>query len=323
VTAGTMPVTAGTALVIGHGSIGARHQRVLAELGLRVGVVSRRGGAGRFTDLAEALAALAPGYVVVATETADHGPALERLAALDFRGRVLVEKPLFAAPRPLPAHRFQALAVGYNLRFHPVLQRLSELLAGERPVSAQLYVGQYLPEWRPERDYRALYSAHAAGGGGALRDLSHELDVAGWLFGPWRRVAALGGRWGDLEIDSDDTFALLGEFVRCPAVTIQMNCLDRRSRRELVVNTARHTVSADLIAGTLQWDRDAPERFAPDRDLTYRALHRAVLGDLPGPCGAEEGARAVALIAAAERAAREGAWVAAGATPPPFPLPPP
>lgn len=300
-----------TAVVVGRGSIGARHERVLGELGVRVGVVSRRGGPDTFASLEAALTALAPDYVVVATETADHAQALERLAALDFRGKALVEKPLFAAPARLPAHRFERLAVGYNLRFHPALERLADWLAGERPLSAQLYVGQYLPEWRPGRDYRALYSARAAAGGGVLRDLSHELDIACWLFGAWRRVAALGGHWSDLETDADDCFALLGAFARCPAVTIQVNGVDRRTRRELVINTARHTFSADLIAGTLQRDREAPELFTPDRDHTYRALHRAMLEGRPGPCSGEEGLEVVALIAAAERAAAEGQWVAA------------
>ena len=113
-----------TALVIGAGSIGKRHQRVLTGLGMTVGMVSRHGGPGTWTDLDAAVPALAPGYVVVATETADHGRVLDRLAALDYRGRVLVEKPLFAAPRPLPDHRFATLAVGYNLRFHPILRHL-------------------------------------------------------------------------------------------------------------------------------------------------------------------------------------------------------
>jgi predicted dehydrogenase len=306
-----MTDTAATALVIGAGSIGNRHRRVLAGLGMTVGVVSRRGGPGTWTDLEAALLTLRPGYVVVATETADHGRVLDRLAALDYRGRVLVEKPLFAAPRPVPDHRFAVLAVGYNLRFHPVLQRLALALTGERLVSAQLYVGQYLPEWRPDGDYRTGYSSRAAEGGGALRDLSHELDVANWLLGPWQRVAALGGHWSGLEIDSDDTFVLLGAFARCPAASIQVNYLDRRTHRELVINTADHSFAADLIAGTLRQDREPPKQFSQDRDHMLRSLHQAVLAGTPGPCDVEDGQRVVAMIAAAERAARERVWVAA------------
>ena len=44
-----------------------------------------------------------------------------------------------------------------------------------------------------------------------LRDLSHELDYMTWLFGPCRRVAALGGRFGPLAIDSDERRPGTGE----------------------------------------------------------------------------------------------------------------
>ncbi len=314
VMAGTAP--AGTALVIGQGSIGQRHARVLAGLGLTVGTLSRRGGPAGFATLDEALTVLAPGYVVIATETADHGRVLEDLAGHGHRGRVLVEKPLFAAPQPVPAQGFAGLAVGYQLRCHPALARLRRLLDGERVLSAQIYVGQYLPEWRPDRDYRDGYSGRAAEGGGVLRDLSHELDLANWLFGPWRRLTALGGHWSHLEIDSDDHFLLLAAFERCPAATLQLNYLDRRTRREVVVNTDRATFTLDLIAGTLCRDRDEPETFAVDRDQVLRAMHRSVLdGPADDLCDLDQGLRVVAMIAAAERAAAEGIWVEAAEPP--------
>lgn len=301
------------AVVVGRGAIGVRHIRVLEALGLRVGVVSRRGGAGDFATLAAALAALDPGYVVVATETADHGRVLDELAGLGFAGRVLVEKPLFAAPRPLPAHRFARLGVGYDLRFDPALCALRARLAEERVLSAQLYVGQYLPEWRPGQDYRRFYSSRSAEGGGMLRDLSHELDYAGWLFGDWERLTALGGQWSELEMDADDVFVLLAAFERCPAATIQVNCVDRRARRELVVNTAAHSFSLDFIAGTLACDREPPVHFSQTPDQPWHRLHGAMLeGDgaaADGVCGPEEAQRVMAMIAAAETAVHEGRWV--------------
>lgn len=302
-------------LVVGQGSIGQRHARVLEEAGHAVAVVSRRGGERTFPDVAAAFAAGAPDYAVIATETADHARVLTVLAALGFGGLVLVEKPLFAAPSALPDHRFAALACAYQLRFHPLLQRLHRLLDGAPVLSAQIYVGQHLPEWRPGRDHRDTYSAKAGLGGGALRDLSHELDCADWLLGPWVRVAALGGTWGGLGIDSDDCFALLVEHERCRAATIHLNYLDRRTRREIVLNTAHHTFALDLIAGTLRRDRDEPLTISVDRDQAFRAMHAAMLegprGDL---CGMDSALRTVDLVAASERAARNGVWVGRGAS---------
>ena len=306
------------ALVIGLGSIGRRHRDILAAMGLSVAAVSRRAAPDApsvFATPAAAVSAIRPGYAVVATETANHAAALSALAAAGFSGRVLVEKPLLGDTRRLPPHRFAGVAVAYPLRFDAALVRLKALLTGAEVLSAELHVGQYLPDWRPGRDYREVYSAHAAAGGGALRDLSHELDLAGWLLGPWRRVSALGGHWSALEIDSDDVFVLLARFARCRAATIQLNYLDRRSRRRLVLNTRDHTYAVDLIAGTLQVDAEAPESFARERDASMIAMHRAVLGQGPGePCSVEEGLAVDRLIEAAERAAATGAWVDAEAS---------
>ncbi|GAB4169436.1 MAG: Gfo/Idh/MocA family oxidoreductase [Thalassobaculales bacterium] len=282
-------------LILGRGSIGERHGRVLAALGHRVAFASRRAGVTLEQGLADG-----PGYVVVATETADHGPALARLAAAGYAGQVLVEKPLLAAPGALPAHRFASLHVGYNLRFHPLVTRLRAALAGRRALAAQFYVGQYLPEWRPGRDWRAGYSASAGGGGGALRDLSHELDLALWLLGPARRVAAAGGSLSHLATSADDIAALLLETRDCPAVTIQLNLLDRRTRREIIVVCDDATIAADLVAGTLTVDRAPPEPVAAGRDDSYAAMHQAVLGGGGDACTGAEGLAVVDLIACAE-----------------------
>jgi predicted dehydrogenase len=299
------------ALVLGMGSIGQRHARLLRDLGLKVAAVSRRAQVAErcYASLDAALEREAPGYVVIANETAAHRESLARLAEHGFTGTVLVEKPLFAAPAPLPAHRFAGLYVGYNLRFHPVLREIARLLASDPAISAQVYVGQYLPDWRPGRDYRATASASRQAGGGVLRDLSHELDYMSWLFGPCRRVAALGGRFAGLEIDSDDVQALLLTFERCPVATAQLNYLDRAGAREIVINTATRTIRADLLRGILRVG-DEERRFALERDATYLAQHRSVLGnDRALLCSGEEGAAVVALIAAAERSAGIGAWV--------------
>jgi predicted dehydrogenase len=300
------------ALVIGYGSIGARHARLLNELGCATAVLSRRqiDFPVAYSGLASALAGHRPEYVVVAGPTSQHHDTLTELAVAGFGGSVLVEKPLFAHCQALPASAFGCLAVAYNLRFHPVLQRLRDLLAGETVLSVQAYVGQYLPDWRPGTDYRQSYSASAAQGGGALRDLSHEFDYIAWLFGEWSAVTALGGHVSSLEIDSDDLFVLLMQTRRCPVVTVQVSYLDRVARRRLVVNTESHTIEADLLGGTLVVD-GVSEAFSVERDHTYREMHRAMLSnDAEGiVCTGEEGMETLQLVAAAERANRRKEWV--------------
>ncbi len=268
-------------------------------MGHDVAVASRRadiGHAPRFGSIAEGLSAFAPDYAVVCTRTAEHGRDLEALA--EFDGLVTTEKPLFEQSRPAPETRSKGVFVGYQLRFHPLIQALREDLREREAFSAHFYVGSHLADWRPGRDYREVYSASRAQGGGALRDLSHELDLAAWLFGRWRRMAALGGRVGNLEMDSDDAFSILMETERCPLVTVHMNCLDRPARREIVVQTDKGTLSANLIHANV------------DRDQQFIAMHKAILeGGGGDACRLDEGLFVVKTIEAAEKSSSEGVWV--------------
>ena len=210
------------ALVVGYGSIGQRHARRLASLGCDVGVCSRRDVNAQplFSTLTHALAEFAPDYVVLASQTDEHAGNLQDLASAGFTGSVLVEKPLFDHPSPLPDHRFAALNVAYNLRLHPLIVRLRETLVGQKICSFQVYVGQYLPTWRPGTDYRQSYSASKSQGGGVLRDLSHDLDYTTWMLGGWRHLTAQGGHVSDLEITSDDCFMVMMDTPHCPLVSL-------------------------------------------------------------------------------------------------------
>lgn len=312
-----------TALVVGFGSIGQRHARILTEMGCRVEGVSRRPLADYpgHGDLETAVRSVRPDYVVLATETARHLPDLQTLIRVGYSGRVLVEKPLAIDPvtgtersgaGALSAVPFGRGAVAYNLRFHPVLQALAAAVSGQGVLSVQAYCGQYLPDWRPGTDYRQSYSADPAAGGGVLRDLSHELDYLLWLFGPWHRLAALGGRIGSLEIRSDDCWSLLLEQARCPMVSLQINYFDRPGQRQIVVNTPDHTYRADLIRSSLTVD-GVEQTFPVIRDGSYRAQHAAMLGDDDSAplCSLEQGNAVMVCLAAAERAATEQRWVEA------------
>ncbi len=298
-------------VIMGVGSIGSRHARILRELGCNISVVTSRelDEWQCHKNLDTALAMSNPDYVVLANRTSDHYSALERLAQLGYAGLVLVEKPLFHAPLALPLNRFTGLFVAYNLRFHPVLQKLRSVIRDETVVCANIYAGQYLPQWRPNSDYRSGYSASKAAGGGVLRDLSHELDYALWILGKWRAVTALGGHLSGLQIDSDDVYSLILVTERCPVVSIQVNYLDRVARREFVVITEEHTFRADLVRGTLQVD-DKSEDLLVDRDYTYRCQHQAVMAkQLDTLCSVSEGLEVLALIDGTERASARREWI--------------
>ena len=300
-------------LVISYGSIGQRHARLLTKLGCQVAVMSRRSidFSPHYSDLTQALTDWQPEYVVAANRTSEHYQTVKCLVEHDFKGRVLIEKPLFDQLATFPRHGFSLAAVAYNLRCHPLLTKLKSLLDDSAQlVTANIHAGSYLPEWRPSTDYRQSYSAKNAQGGGVLRDLSHELDYALWLFGPWRRLTATGGHLSPLEIDSDDAYTILMETNHCPMVSIHINYLDRIPRREILVNTAQHTIRVDLINNTLTID-GVQEVVTVARDDTYLAEHQAMLTEnAEGLCTLENAIEVLATIEAAEHAAVSHTWIA-------------
>lgn len=243
-------------LITGYGSIGTRHANILKEMGHAVHVVSKRDVKGFpcYKSIKEALQNKDFDYIIISNETYKHYESFMELRELGYSGKLLIEKPVFLEPRPISQSDFENVFVAYNLRFHPIIQKLHEFLNSKEIYSIQVYVGQYLPDWRPGTDYTESYSASKAQGGGVLRDLSHELDYINWIAGGWKRVAAIGGKFSDLQIDSDDVFVLLLEMENCPVVSVQMNYLDRKARREIIVNMKDHSIKADLILNTFEID---------------------------------------------------------------------
>lgn len=299
------------ALVIGQGSIGERHARLLAEEGCDVAAVTRRIDIDlpTFRTVDEAVVQFEPEYVVVANRTIDHAPAIQQLADAEYEGIVLVEKPLFAEAKEWSYTQFAHTFVAYNLRFHPGVQQLRDELEGSTVWSIQAYAGQYLPHWRPNRDYRATYSSSEEEGGGVLRDLSHEIDYLNWMLGGWSQVIALGGHLSTLDITSDDVAAILAKFDRCPAATINLNYLDRPGYREIIANAEGKTIRLNLTEGYI--DAEGERTFCSvERDYTYRAQHRAILnGNHEDVCSAEEGLDVLQFVDAAETSVKQEAWV--------------
>jgi predicted dehydrogenase len=265
-------------LVVGFGSIGSRHAHILKDLNFEVTVITKQNIDifKSFDSIQDAFESEKFDYVVIANKTCEHYQTLNSLKEYAYQGKVLVEKPLFDKTQSEQELSFLECYVGYNLRFHPLIMKLHDLLHNETIVSCQTYVGQYLPQWRPQSDYRKSYSAHKNEGGGVLLDLSHELDYLSFIFGSWKRLTALGGHLSKLEIDSEDVVSILMETEKCPILCLEMNYLDRVAKRQIIVNTNEKNIHVDLIKGTINVNGKV-ESFEIERNYTYIKQHLALI----------------------------------------------
>ena len=290
------------AVVAGFGSIGQRHLRNLIALGVRDVLVqtSRPDAARRLTEgvvVTEVEEALAwkPDVVLVCTPASAHVAVAS--AAADAGCHLFVEKPLSDAIAGVSEleetvrRRGLTVLTGFDLRFDPGLCRVKAWIEEGRigrVLSVQAQVGEFLPDWRPGRDYRHTATARADWGGGVIFELSHELDYVSWLLGPVTDVTCLKGRVSDLDIDVEDVAGIVLRF-QCGAIgTVHLDCLQRVPSR-----TCR--VIGQL--GTIEWDYhgrqarilyagdSAPETFSYPgftRDSRFRSEMRHLLDCLAG-----------------------------------------
>lgn len=212
------------ALIVGFGSIGKRHLRLIRELlpkaDIRVLHHRECDGTpqyadGSFSTLEQAIA-FAPQVALIAGPAPFHVKMAQPLAKAGVH--LLVEKPLSTSLDGVmqlleTCREYKVvLLTGYNLRFLPSLQRFRSILIEQvigRVLSVRCEVGQYLPTWRSDTDYRQSVSARRELGGGVLLELSHEIDYLRWIFGEVDWVRAALSRQSDLEIDVEDTAHLI------------------------------------------------------------------------------------------------------------------
>jgi len=308
---GVNEMTATRALVIGYGSIGRRHDRLLRQLGLETAVVSgQQLDILSYSNIKSALVGWQPDYAVVASPTSRHAYDFAELRRAGFRGTILVEKPVVASTSEIIEDDAQLTYVGYNLRFLPTVARLKELVCGQQVHAASIRNAQFLPEWRPGRDYRTTSSAHRSTGGGVLRDLSHDLDLVDYLFGSITSVFGLVGNFGSLEIETEDTAQLVATSDRCRCISIYLSYLDRQARHHISVATSDDLIECNLLSGELLVNGRS-EVFVQERDNTFLAMHEAALqNDRRTICTLQEGMRTVRVIHASELSAKVRCLVA-------------
>jgi predicted dehydrogenase len=211
---------------------------------------------GVFSRIEEALA-FSPQIAVIASPAPFHISTAQLLAENGVH--LLVEKPLSVSLSGVSQlietckTRGLVLSTGYNLRFLPSLQRyrslLSEGIVG-RILSVRCEIGQYLPSWRPDCNYRECVSARRELGGGALLELSHELDYLRWVFGDVVWVKATLARQSLLEIDVEDSVHLTLGFASSEGRTQLIGTVNL----DFIRHDTTRTCTAIGENGSLRWN---------------------------------------------------------------------
>jgi predicted dehydrogenase len=219
----------------------------------------------------QALAAR-PDIMIVSNPTAYHLQVA--LPAAQAGCNLFIEKPLSNSWEGVEellsiVQKQHLLAmVGFDLRFDPGLCKVKALLEAGcigHVIAIQAQVGQYLPDWRSSEDYRQGMSAHAEKGGGVILDLIHELDYTSWLIGPVSQVTCFAEKVSSLEIDTEDTAAILLRFENGAIGTVHLDYIQRVPSRTCRVIGEEGTILWDYYTQKVRWyeiRKDTWQEFA-------------------------------------------------------------
>lgn len=279
-------------LIVGAGSIGARHARNLAELGHEIVLsepdagrreaVSAELGATAFSSVAEALAAVSPAAAFICTPSNSHiAPALELAQA---GVHLFIEKPLATdldgVSELIDSCESARLTtmVGCNMRFHPAIARVAQVVSEPefgRPLWGDFEWGYYLPFARPA-DWRESYMANRSLGGDLVFDDIHELDLACWLLGVPDSVQAAADRLGELTVDVEDCIDLTVRFEGGARAHLHADYLQHGYSRRLKIVGEKATVVWDFASGRVGVARADREEWAWESaayELRYNRMY--------------------------------------------------
>ncbi len=256
-------------LIVGLGSIGKRHLSLCRELFPQSEIMVLHHKSCNLVDCPSDFCTssmnsaerFAPNFAIICNPSVFHKKIAMKLANKGVH--LLIEKPICDNLRDakevleLAGKNGVVLQVGYNLRFLKSLQKFKDVIYScriGRVTSVQSDVGQFLPDWRPNSDWRSSVSANSKFGGGALLELSHEFDYLSWIFGEVKNVIGVMNKQSNFNLDVEDTVNAILEFKNStPPQTSGAPVI-----AAVTLDFVRRTSSRSCIArgenGTLIWD---------------------------------------------------------------------
>jgi len=234
-------------LVMGCGSIGKRHLSNLRALGAG-NLIAVDPDDSRRQEVISLFDLEAYGSLESALERTPHAALICTPNSLHLQGamaaakagcHLFIEKPLSHSLQGVEdlilevEKRGLVTRIGSNFKFHPSFSKMKDVIDSGilgRILSARCQFGQYLPDWHPWEDYRKTYSARSDLGGGILLD-SHEFDYMQWYLGQVDEVFCMASKLSDLEIDTEDTAAVLLKFRNGTIAEIHLDYTQRAYQR--------------------------------------------------------------------------------------------
>ena len=282
-------------LIISLGSMGSKYINIILKNWpeLEIGAVTTQKSKRIFSKNIDIFNNLeegiqwGPSAAIIASPASEH---IKQAVLLLRKGiPVLIEKPLGTGLESedylneiINLSKTNTVYLGYILRKSPCTKFIKDILNQNtlgRLIQADFECYSWLPEWREGKDYRESVSSKKSLGGGVLLEMSHEIDMAFWLFGKVKIVGAFINNSNLLDIDNDleDTALVLAKNEANIGITIRLNFCSKNDRRSVTILGEKGEMIWDILKNEVKVKReDKVEIFSSDikiKDLYRNQIH--------------------------------------------------
>ena len=256
------------AVVVGLGNIALRHRRNLKSLFPEIFIIAVS-ASGKVTnqnvEFADQIISSLDEVVregvdmaIVASPAPFHKSHAKLLLLAGIP--TLIEKPVTSSSQDvyelmkIYEETHTPAAVGYCLRYMPSSIKIKELL--DQKIIGSIYnafvdTGQYLPDWRPSKEYQNSVSAKKSLGGGVLLELSHEIDYIQWLLGSMEVQYAHLRSSSELNLEVEELVDVILSSNSGAVCNIHLDLLQKKASRTCSFIGEKGRLDWDLLSNTI------------------------------------------------------------------------
>ena len=282
--------------ILGLGSIGRRHARILKGFNKAITIFANRTNKGSVADTPDYIKDINMedfnakffDLVIISNPSSLHFKTLKEVIKIGNTQMIFVEKP-FCLPdeinecKQLLSNTEHIIFPGNSLRFHPAIDALREIITSKElgnPLECISHFGSYMPNWHPYEDYRNSYASRRDLGGGVLLTSIHEIDLVCHLFGNPKLIGGFVDTIAIKDIEVEDGAHLLLTTNHCKIVNISLNFFQKPTSRFLEVCFEKGTVYWNFYDPFIilkKENKEIREKVDNRIDAMYEAMWKAIL----------------------------------------------
>ena len=261
------------ALIIGYGSIGRKHHEILKKIKKidEIFIFTSQKNIKKSINKLSDIKIINPDFIIISSTTNTHYKYLNFINSNFINKKILVEKPLF-----INLHKIDKIKnnifVGYNLRLHPIIRFIKNWAKNKKILSADIYCGSYLPNWR-NRPLQKTSSYDKKINGGIIYELSHEIDYARFIFGPLKKLFLFKKKLSTIKMKDNDYSQIIFKTKKGSIISIKLNYYSYIRKRFIIIDSPKESLFANLITGEIVTQSNTKKKikkFKYNIDNTYK-----------------------------------------------------